>query len=1289
MVDTLAYYETNAERYFQETVNLDMSAFHERFLRQIPAGGWILDAGCGSGRDAKAFLEQGYRITAFDAAPRMASLASEHVGAKVTVRSFAQVQEVSCYDGVWACASLLHLPEVAIPSALARLWNSLKPGGCLYLSFKQGALERQEAGRWFTDADDVRMRGWLAALPECDDVTIWTTPNARPTNPDQAWLNVLATRRRFKSKKLVTGGPDPLFPHLCEAISRASDIDLAVSFIKTTGLRLLLPDLHAAVERGAAGDPSRVRIRVLTSDYLDITDPEALRLLLLLQEQGAEVRVFESGAGGFHIKAYLFAGFSDQGELRGTAFIGSSNISQQALKEGMEWNYRVDYPGDDGFLESRGRFEEIFLDSRTKPLTDAWIDQYETRRKPMTRPIAPGSQEREEPPAPTPVQIEAMEALIQTRKAGYQRGLVVLPTGMGKTWLAAFDASEFGARRVLFVAHREEILTQAAETFLRIRPAAKVGYYVGRQRDTAVDILCASVQTLGRHAHLERFAAAHFDYIVIDEFHHAAASTYRRLLNHFSPRFLLGLTATPDRTDGSDILSFCDDNLVYSQNLFDGIQAELLCPFHYYGIFDQEVDYRDIPWRNGKFNPDELSNKLATHARARHVLGEWRKHAQSRTLAFCVSTRHADFMADRFAQAGIPAVAVYRGSRASRGEAMEGLREGRIKVIFSVDLFNEGVDVPLIDTVMMLRPTESKVLFLQQLGRGLRLAEGKDKLVTLDFIGNHQSFLHKPQALLGIGASHHNLAEFARELEQGKLRLPEGCFVNYDLRLIDFLKSLDGEGLTKEYEALRQGLGRRPTLSEFYRSGVVISQVRKQYASWFELVSLMGDLDSAETDLLSRHKQFFLMLETTAMTRSYKMSLLEAFQELEGWMQPPTLEALAERSWKVLQRRRPLLADLPQAMRDLSDGQSSAWLRYWRDNPINAWIGGNVRTGDTPWFSVENDLFLPRFSLHPNEIERFSDMVQEIVDYRLAAYGARSSQAQEDDQSIQSKPIANSVPLLFFPNIRIACGHFKTGRSEGAEYRTLSEGHGRLDPARHFIARASGNSMNGGKNPIHDGDYLLLERITPSNAGSITGTVMVIERQDETGDDQYLLRVVAKAPDGQYILKATNPEYKDLVATDEMRTLARLRAVLDPIEMALGQSFKREAVPALFGDTFNPGNWNSGHVVLAHKKAHVLFVTLSKQGKAKEHQYLDQWIDDRTFAWQSQNSTSPSSKRGRDVIMHEQFGITIHLFVRQSKMAGDKAAAFVYHGPVRYQRHTGSEPMNVIFQLIHPPDDVK
>ena len=388
------------------------------------------------------------------------------------------------------------------------------------------------------------------------------------------------------------------------------------------------------------------------------------------------------------------------------------------------------------------------------------------------------------------------------------------------------------AQRLITGGAREEILLQAESSFQRVCPSARIGWYNASRKDGDTDLVFASIQTLGRDEHLAQFEPDHFDYVVVDEFHHAAAPTYRGLLAHFRPRFLLGLTATPERTDQSDLLSLCDDNLVYTRNLFDGVELGLLCPFTYYGIQDKTVDYREIPWRNGRFDPNALSAKLATLSRARHALTHWRDKAQRRTLAFCVSTAHADFMAERFKQEGIRSAAVYRGSVLDRGAALDQLGRGDLEVLFSVDLFNEGVDLPAIDTVMMLRPTESKILFLQQLGRGLRRHPEKERLVVLDFIGNHKGFLNKPDALFDCGKRYSDLAAFARRARDGSLELPAGCFANYDLAIIDFLIRLKGSDLVADYEALKASLGRRPTLAEVYRSGARLGELRRHGTHW-------------------------------------------------------------------------------------------------------------------------------------------------------------------------------------------------------------------------------------------------------------------------------------------------------------------------------------------------------------------------------------------------------------------------------------------------------------------------
>lgn len=639
-------------------------------------------------------------------------------------------------------------------------------------------------------------------------------------------------------------------------------------------------------------------------------------------------------------------------------------------------------------------------------------------------------------------------------------------------------------------------------------------------------------------------------------------------------------------------------------------------------------------------------------------------------------------MAQYFRQQDVAAAAVHGESELSRGEALQQLNAGELAVVFSVDLFNEGVDLPAIDTVLLLRPTESKVLFLQQIGRGLRHSPStsKDKLVILDFVGNHQGFLHKPQALMGESMNHRQLAEFGRNAEAGRLELPDGCFVNYDLAVINFLKSLDQNGAEKDYQALRATLGRRPTLTEYYRFGANLTQTRRQHGSWFGLLRDVGDLDEIEQALTTRHEAFLKEVETTAMTKSFNMILLQAFQQLNGWQVAPSLPELARSSWSVLQRRPNLLSEIAAEVRD-TNGADNAWLRYWKRNPIDHWINKQLS-----FFRIENDCFVPSLSLDPDTQATFENLVQELIDYRLASYEARVAVRGDSEPADNVVPLQPSgIELPYFPSLKIACGHFKSSQAEVGEYRSLGVEYGRLDPGRHFIAVASGNSMNGGKNPIRDGDYLLLEQISAEKAGSITGQTLAIERMDEAGDTQYLLRNIHKNQTGIYVLKAANSDYDDIVITpelkDQFRTFARFRRVVDPLDMMVGLEVMREDIPALFGETFNPGNWHSGHVYLKNTAAHVLLITLNKQGVVEDHRYVDHWIDEQTFHWQTQRQTTPNSKRGWDLINHKAFGQSIHLFVRENKLRAGKAAPFTYYGPVEYQSHEGESPMSVVLKL--------
>ena len=1082
-------------------------------------------------------------------------------------------------------------------------------------------------------------------------------------------------------QSLVTGGDDHFLPKLIQEINRATRVDIAVSFIRASGLALI----KTALEDALAAD---VSIRIVTGGYLYITEPKALRMLMILQEKGAQVKIFESGNTAFHMKSYIFIHREDRMSKDGLAYVGSSNISNSALKHGLEWNLKVSSDvNHDAFLEICSKFKELYQDARAVDLSHDWIDAYRTEydARSSQDKIKGGVEVEKEclpPVEPNLIQTEALAALKATRAAEFSRGLVVMATGTGKTWLAAFDCLAMGAKRILFVAHREEILSQAEETFVRIFEDAKVGQYTGTQKDANVDILFASIQTLGRQAHLDKFAKDSFDYIIVDEFHHAGAASYKRLLAEFEPKFLLGLTATPDRTDRADILSLCDNNLVFENGMVKAIDQKVLCPFHYYGIGDVEVDYQEISWRNGKFDPEELQNQLATEARAEHAYQHWLKHKQKRTLAFCISTMHADFMAAFFQRKNVRSVAVHSKSSVRRNEALELLERSELDIVFSVDLFNEGVDLPSIDTVLMLRPTESKIIFLQQLGRGLRQSEqsGKEHLVVLDFIGNHISFFKKAEALFKVGLSNRARKEFINDARSGKIELPDGCFVNYDLQAIEFLEQLIQTKIDTQldtYRALKESLGRRPTASEFYMAGGSMPAIRREYGSWLELVLDEHDLDPNAEKVTQQEQLFLKELEITALTKSFKLVLIETFLDLNGFSQPPVLSALAVRSWHTLKRRHQLSSDVPEEFKEsISDSAKSerAWISYWRSNPVRAWIGCEAFLLNSNYFSYHHEV-------DASDVDTLTELTQELVNLRYLQYEERMDTEEARIKAVTVEPLGSEIP--FFTDLRIACGFFRESphEREAIELTRLPLKYGKLNPALHFIARARGDSMNGGPHPICDGDHLLLEAIKTQSAGSINNHIIAIENQSVSGDDQYLLRRAEKIGPNQYDLIALNPDYATIQSDESMRTFARLKEIIDPFDLHLHRPFMRADIPALFGLEFNKGVWEQGHVCPKATDDQILLVTLNKRSHNKEHRYHDYFEDAQTFHWQSQNRSNEDNTSGQKITNHVANQSSVHLFVRKHKLTNKKAAPFVYLGKVTYKSHTGGGPMSVLWDM--------
>lgn len=804
-----------------------------------------------------------------------------------------------------------------------------------------------------------------------------TGPSGGPDSPDGP-IRPTAHDGPF----LVDGERRSLRLELVRALLNASfdRVDLLVSFVMKSGLAMIAGHLEDAVDRGA-------RVRILTTDYLTVTDADALAQLLDLSHSSGgrlAVRMFSDSSTSFHPKAYLF--WSSTGAAA-RAFVGSSNLSRSGIAGGVEWSLGVEEvaPLVDGF-------ERLWSDPRSRPLTVELLHDYRTRWQPGR--LQPPEVEPEpalEAPTPRPVQREALDALEQSRLDGHAAGLVVMATGTGKTWLAAFDTARPRFRRVLFVAHREEILRQSRDVFRRVQPDADLGLFTGTEKTAGARIVFAGVQTLARH--LSRFGPDEFDYVVIDEFHHATAASYRRVVDHFRPSFLLGLTATPERLDGADLLALCGDNLVFEYNLVEGIARGDLAPFRYFGVRDI-ADYTPIPWRSGRFDPDALTVALATRERARQVLDEWHSRGGGPTLAFCAGTRHADFMAAYFAEAGVAAVAVHTGATsAPRRQSIEQLGSGALEVLFSVDVFNEGLDVPDLTTVLMLRPTESPVVFLQQLGRGLRRAEGKEALVVVDLIGNHRSFLLKPRTLLGaaIGGRPSTAAVLAA-MRTGEFELPESCSVAFEVEAVDVLARLaprlGARGALQEFcRSYAEEEGRRPTAVQAWRSGHNPAAARSAHGGWFGLLDHLGLLDDAEAETWRACGDVLTGFETEPVNKAYKLVTLLALLHDGALRGGAGITQLAWTAHRLVRGDPRLIADARSkaAMPDPAGADEATWRNYWRRWPLAAW-SGELRRRPGRWFRIDGDRFEPTFRVPDRLGATFDSLAAEIVNWRLARH---------------------------------------------------------------------------------------------------------------------------------------------------------------------------------------------------------------------------------------------------------------------------------------------------------------
>ena len=602
-------------------------------------------------------------------------------------------------------------------------------------------------------------------------------------------------------------------------IEQSEKILIVVSFIFEKGLGLILDKLKKF------HNPNNITI--ITSNYLKSTEPKALRRLLDLKSLGSKIYLFDSLASkeNFHIKSYYF---ENEKNNFFSCIIGSSNMSFSAFKLSHELNIEIkDKKISSKYKEKMSNFlSNPHLLDLTEQVIHEYEKVYEENNNAMLKSEGIKSDDINEIQfeEANVAQKEALIALKKTRNEQNQnKGLVVMATGMGKTILSALDVAELNPKKILFVAHRDLIIEKSKKTFEYFMPSKKYGFYMGEDKDAKKDYIFASIQTLGKKNHLEKFKKDNFDYIIVDEFHHVGAKSYKALVEYFKPKFFLGLTATPNRTDNIDIMKFCGDNLIYEKGLIDGVNLKILCNFDYKGINDKYIDYTKITWKGKKFDEIQLEKQLNKPKRATYVYENWLEHKQSRTLAFCASIDHCEYMKKFFTDKGVKAVSVHSQSETNRNLAIKMLKEKKIDIIFSVDLFNEGVDIPLIDTILMLRPTESKIIFIQQFGRGLRKADGKKIVKVIDFIGNHKSFLEKPAALFNFDTDANSLGKFIQNFKENKLNLPDESRVFYDPETIDFFTKLSLQIKKEEFVKHDPGNITEPISSQLHKSFVKMS----------------------------------------------------------------------------------------------------------------------------------------------------------------------------------------------------------------------------------------------------------------------------------------------------------------------------------------------------------------------------------------------------------------------------------------------------------------------------------
>ena len=592
--------------------------------------------------------------------------------------------------------------------------------------------------------------------------------------------------------------------------------EFSVAFISESGLAVLKQILLNLKNKGVKG-------RIITSTYLGFNDPKMFKQLLSFTN--IEVRIFEQEHCGFHPKGFIF----HKGEHR-DIIVGSSNLTQTALESNQEWDLFFT-SHENGELAAQVSAEFNIQWELSTPLTNEWIDNY---KETYVKPVRPTPVQSSKTIKPNKMQEEALKSLKKLRDNNKDKALLISATGTGKTFLSAFDVKSFKPKRLLFIVHRRNIAEAALRSFKYLIPNVSMGIFSGNTKEKDSDFIFSTVQTIHKKEYREMFDRDAFDYIIIDEVHRAGAQSYQDIVDYFKPKFLLGMSATPERSDDFDIYEMFDHNIAYEIRLMQAMEYNLLCPFHYYGITDMTIDGNEI---------DDKSefNILTSQLRVDYIIEKINEYGYSgdhvHGLIFCSRKDECEKLSQLFNMRGYKTIALTGDSseemRQKAIDSLESNEEDSLDYIFTVDIFNEGIDIPKVNQVVMLRPTESAIVFVQQLGRGLRKNDSKEYVVIIDFIGNYEKNFLIPVAL--SGQTNYNKDSLRQFVCEGSLITPGASTIQFDqitekriYQSIDAAKFTQVRLIKDSYKQLKEKLGRIPRLKEFEQYGAIDVQLMFQ-----------------------------------------------------------------------------------------------------------------------------------------------------------------------------------------------------------------------------------------------------------------------------------------------------------------------------------------------------------------------------------------------------------------------------------------------------------------------------